>query len=76
MADDDEVQDCVVAAVAAGLLDAKINEEKHQVVVDRTTLRSVTTETWSLLKERLQLWQQNIEKVLNVRGQSATSISS
>jgi len=61
---DSEVESWVIAAVSSGLLQAKMDQLEHTVMVERSVVRQFGPEQWKSLQSRLRLWKQNVGGLL------------
>lgn len=64
LASSDEVEEVVIAAVRTGLLEAKIDQEQEEVVIQRTTPREFVQEDWATMHLKLQEWKKAVEGVM------------
>lgn len=62
--DEDEVEGAIMDAVMSGRLQAKIDQEKGEVLVQRTTQRLFASADWGALSTKLEGWQANISGVI------------
>jgi len=60
----EEVEELVIVAVTTGRLEAKIDQEKEEVVVQRTSARTFKEEDWGVMAGKLNSWKKNVEQVL------------
>lgn len=69
----DEVEEVVIAAVRTGLLEAKIDQEEEEVVIQRATPREFVEADWTSMDLKLQEWRRAVEGVIStlheVRGE-------
>lgn len=65
LADNSEVEACVIDAVVAGRLDAKLDQQNETVVFRTTSTRSFDSGSWKHLASKLSLWQKNVASVLS-----------
>ncbi|GKY97580.1 hypothetical protein MPSEU_000716500 [Mayamaea pseudoterrestris] len=61
---DFEVESWVIAAMSSGLLQAKMDQLRHMVMVERCVVRRFNLEQWKALQRRLADLKQNIGSVL------------
>lgn len=61
----EEVEEVVINAVTTGRLEAKIDQEKEEIVVQRTTARTFKKEDWAVMGNKLNCWKKNVEQVLS-----------
>lgn len=59
----EEVEQWVVRAIGAKLLEAKLDQVRRVVVVTRSTHRIFGKQQWQDLKHRLAVWSENIASV-------------
>jgi len=62
--DTDEVEGAIIDAVVSGRFEAKIDQDKELVMVLRSTKRAFGDKDWALLADKLELWKENVGKVL------------
>jgi len=62
--DVDAVESAIIDAVMTGRFEAKIDQEQDRVVVLRTTKRNFAEADWALLGDKLEMWQDNVARVL------------
>jgi translation initiation factor 3 subunit M len=60
-----KVESWVIAAVSTGLLQAKMDQLKETVVVERCVVRHFDTDQWKALQSKLSLWKQNVGGILD-----------
>lgn len=68
--DQSDVENWVIAAVSSGLLEAKMDQLQHVVMVERCVVRRFGIEQWKILQDRLNLWKKNVKSVLDGLKQS------
>lgn len=61
----DGVESVIIDAVMAGRVDAKIDQETEQVIIQRTTQRTFSKDDWKTIGEKLDGWKNNIHNVLS-----------
>lgn len=59
-----QVESWVIAAVASGLLVAKMDQLQQVVMVERCAVRKFGLEQWKVLQSRLNSWKKNVKNVL------------
>ena len=62
---DSEVESWVIAAMSSGLLQAKMDQLQHMVMIERCVVRRFDMEQWKGLQRRLEDWKQNVGSVLH-----------
>ncbi|CAI5979600.1 unnamed protein product [Closterium sp. NIES-64] len=67
---EEEVEQWVVRAIAAKVVDARMDQQRRVVVVTRSTQRVFGLPQWVELRNRLAMWKENISNVSRV-AQSA-----
>ncbi|CAI5487466.1 unnamed protein product [Closterium sp. Naga37s-1] len=67
---EEEVEQWVVRAIAAKVVDARMDQQRRVVVVTRSTQRVFGLPQWLELRNRLAMWKENISNVSRV-AQSA-----
>ncbi len=65
-----DVEKWVIAAVSSGLLSAKMDQLQSKVVVERCVVRRFDMDQWKTVQIRLQLWKQNVGRILDAYKQS------
>lgn len=65
----DEVEEVVISAVRTGLLEAKIDQNQSEVVIQRTAARQFVTEDWGAMDKKLQDWKKSVEGVIDTLQQ-------
>jgi translation initiation factor 3 subunit M len=71
--EEDDVELWIVRAIAAKVLEAKLDQLRQVVVINRTTQRVFGAAQWKDLQSRLASWQQNLEHVSNVLHRARAS---
>lgn len=69
--EEDDVEKWVIAAVASGLMEAKMDQLSKVVIVERCAVRQFGTKEWSALKLRLEKYKTNVKGVLDALEKSA-----
>lgn len=64
------VESQVIAAVNSGLLEAKMDQLAHKVMVERCVVRKFDIDEWKGLQKRLQTWRNNVGNILDALKQS------
>lgn len=67
--DNDGVESVIIDAVMAGRVDAKIDQETEEVVIQRTTQRVFNKGDWKTIGTKLGTWKSNIIDVLKTLHQ-------
>lgn len=67
---DDEVEEWVVRVIGSGLVDAKMNQLKKRVAVLRSTQRRFSRDEWAPLSERISVWKENVQDLLDGLGET------
>lgn len=62
----DEVEYWVIDAIRAGLIDARMDQEKETVVVSRASHRVFGKKEWMVLDSQVDEWRENMIKCLKV----------
>jgi translation initiation factor 3 subunit M len=60
----DEVEDWVLKACSAGLMDARMDQLEQMVLVSQYTSRVFGVEQWKNLQAKLRLWDANVSSLL------------
>ncbi|KAJ3401891.1 Eukaryotic translation initiation factor 3 subunit M [Chytridiales sp. JEL 0842] len=61
-----DVELWIIDGIRTGLIDAKMNQLKKTVRINRSTHRVFTDKHWSQLSEKISAWQSNLKEVLTV----------
>ena len=61
---EDEVEKWVIRAVSSGLMEAKMDQLRKVVLVERCAVRQFGAKEWQSLKVRLDKWKSNVKGVL------------
>ncbi|KAL7530347.1 hypothetical protein ACHAXR_003438 [Thalassiosira sp. AJA248-18] len=67
---EDEVEQWVIRAVSSGLMEAKMDQLRKVVLVERCAVRQFGIKEWTALKVRLDKWKANVSGVLDALKQS------
>lgn len=67
---EDDVERWVIRAVGSGLMDAKMDQLRKVVLVERCAVRQFGTKEWTALKHRLDKWKTNVKGVLDALDKS------
>ena len=62
---DDEVEQWVITGVSSGLMEAKMDQLRQVVLVERCVVRQFGSNEWAALKVRLDAWKTNVKGVLD-----------
>ena len=62
---EDEVEQWVIKAVSSGLMEAKMDQLRKVVLVERCAARQFGMKEWTALKSRLDTWKVNVKSVLD-----------
>jgi len=73
--DEEDVEQWIILAISANLLDAKINQLKRIVLINRSTQRVFTEVQWKQLNERIGTWKENVRSLLHIVRANQASIS-
>jgi len=60
-----EVENWVISAKGSGLMDAKMDQIREIIVVERCVVRKFGMEQWVSLQTKLNLWKTNVRAVLD-----------
>merc|ERR1719223_2194127 len=58
-----DVEEWVIAARACGLIDAKMDQIREVVTVERCVIRNFGIEQWKSLQRKLNMWKVNVKSV-------------
>ncbi|KAL3798453.1 hypothetical protein ACHAW5_007405 [Stephanodiscus triporus] len=67
---EDEVERWVIRAVSSGLMDAKMDQLRRVVLVERCAVRQFGIREWTAMKIRLDKWKSNVKGVLDALKKS------
>eukprot|EP00571_Detonula_confervacea_P009029 CAMPEP_0172315254 /NCGR_PEP_ID=MMETSP1058-20130122/24608_1 /TAXON_ID=83371 /ORGANISM="Detonula confervacea, Strain CCMP 353" /LENGTH=436 /DNA_ID=CAMNT_0013029301 /DNA_START=140 /DNA_END=1450 /DNA_ORIENTATION=- len=67
---EDEVEQWVIRAVSSGLMEAKMDQLRKVVLVERCAVRQFGMTEWTALKVRLDKWKSNVKGVLDALEKS------
>lgn len=65
-----EVEQWVIRAVSSGLMEAKMDQLRKVVLVERCAVRQFGSKEWTALKNRLDTWKANVSGVLDALKKS------
>ncbi|CAA0823352.1 Proteasome component (PCI) domain protein [Striga hermonthica] len=63
--EDDEVEPWIIKAISAKLIDCRIDQINHVVIVSRCTERVFGLHEWQFLRSKLATWRGNIANVIS-----------
>lgn len=69
-----EVERWVVAAVGTGLLQAKMDQLKETVLVERSVVRRFDMDQWKSIQTRLSSWKDNVKGIMTALEQSQAAV--
>ena len=61
-----EVEGCVIQAIAAGLIEARLDQRRQLVMISRSTQREFHDEDWQQLGSKLAQWRDHVQRMLMV----------
>ncbi len=67
---EEEVEHWVIRAVSSGLMEAKMDQLRKVVLVERCAARQFGMKEWTALKLRLDTWKSNVRGVLDALKKS------
>jgi translation initiation factor 3 subunit M len=67
---EDDVERWVISAVSSGLMEAKMDQLRKVVLVERCAVRQFGIKEWTALKGRLDKWKSNVKGVLDALEKS------
>eukprot|EP00579_Thalassiosira_antarctica_P008640 CAMPEP_0201884726 /NCGR_PEP_ID=MMETSP0902-20130614/17520_1 /ASSEMBLY_ACC=CAM_ASM_000551 /TAXON_ID=420261 /ORGANISM="Thalassiosira antarctica, Strain CCMP982" /LENGTH=448 /DNA_ID=CAMNT_0048413733 /DNA_START=139 /DNA_END=1485 /DNA_ORIENTATION=+ len=67
---EDNVEQWVIRAVSSGLMEAKMDQLRKVVLVERCAVRQFGKKEWGALKVRLDTWKANVKGVLDALEKS------
>lgn len=72
LADCHSVEEAVIDAVSNGVLEARLDQEKEEVLIERSThaFRTFTIDSWKVLRDKLSLWHNNVDEVVRCLHQA------
>jgi hypothetical protein len=62
----EEIENCIVEAIASGLVDGRMDQPGKKFFVRKADQRSVTKEQWQQLQGRLNNWTTNMKSLMGV----------
>ncbi len=72
---EDQVEKWVILGVSSGLMEAKMDQLRKVVLVQRCAVRKFGPNEWAALKIRLDKWKSNVRGVLHALKTSGASAS-
>jgi translation initiation factor 3 subunit M len=66
LANDEEVEQWVIRAVGANLMEAKLDQSRKVITVTGAFPRNFTSKQWKQLAEKLAIWRENVRAILKV----------
>ncbi len=70
---EEEVEHWVIRAVSSGLMEAKMDQLRKVVLVERCAARQFGMKEWTALKIRLDTWKSNVRGVLDALKKSSAA---
>ena len=70
---EDNVEQWVIRAVSSGLMEAKMDQLRKVVLVERCAVRQFGKKEWGALKLRLDTWKANVKGVLDALEKSGAA---
>lgn len=64
--EESEVESWVILAISTNVLDAKMDQLRRVVVINRATQRALQPEQWKQMGERLRSWRQHLASLIDV----------
>ncbi|KAI8867600.1 hypothetical protein GQ42DRAFT_138363 [Ramicandelaber brevisporus] len=64
--EESDVEMWVIEAIAAGVIQARIDQLSHTVNISRATIRTFTAGHWDNIGERLNAWKKSLSELLSV----------
>ena len=64
--EENDVEEWVIQAIGAGLIDGRLDQLQNVVVVHRATQRSFAKTNWVALRDQLVAWRSNVGELLTV----------
>jgi len=61
----EEVEACVIDAIISGRVDAKIDQDSEEILVERTTPRYFDRDSWQQIGTKLDAWHQSLHNVID-----------
>jgi translation initiation factor 3 subunit M len=71
----DHVESWVIAAVNSGLLQAKMDQLKEIVMIERCVVRKFDMDQWKQLQSKLTLWRDHVGNVLGALKQNNNEVT-
>lgn len=53
-------------AIANGIIDAKIDQLKEEIVIKSHSLREINKKEWESIKEKVQNWRSKFERMQSI----------
>lgn len=72
---EEEVEQWVIRAVSSGLMEAKMDQLRKVVLVERCAVRQFGMKEWTSLKVRLDKWKGNVRGVLDALEKSGAVVA-
>ena len=61
-----DIEGCVIQAIAAGLIEARLDQRRQVVIITRSTQRQFQDEDWKQLGDKLANWRDHVQRMLMV----------
>lgn len=61
-----DVEGCVIQAIAAGLIEARLDQRRQVVIITRSTQRQFQDDDWKQLGDKLANWRDHVQRMLMV----------
>ena len=68
---EDSVEDWIIQAIMEKLIEAKLDQVRQIVVVNRAMPRTFGDQQWESLNKKLNDWKTNVKQLLNIVQSSA-----
>lgn len=63
---EDDVETWVILSIRTGLIEAKLDQLRSVVIINRATQRVFTIDQWKHLSSKLGAWKENVKSILSV----------
>lgn len=61
-----DIEGCVIQAIAAGLIEARLDQRRQVVIITRSTQRQFQDDDWKQLGDKLANWRDHVQRMLMV----------
>lgn len=64
--DEDEIENWAIDAIQNKIIDAKIDQQKEEIVIKSHMLRELKKKEWQSIQVKIQTWKERFERVKTV----------